>query len=64
MKRLVKILRIAALAVLLVWALYAPLYAYTRGHLVGYRDGVNDTLTRIVKAWPLIPMQDRTSKPL
>ena len=64
MKRLIRILRIAGLAVLLVWAIYAPLFAYTRGHLSGYRDGVNDTLTRIVKAWPLIPLQDRTSKPL
>jgi len=63
-KRLVRLVRIAALAVLLVWAIYAPLFAYNRGHLIGYRDGVNDTLTRIVKAWPLIPMQDRSSRPL
>jgi hypothetical protein len=64
MKRLLRLVRITGLALLLVWAIYAPLFAYTRGHLIGYRDGVADTLTKIVKAWPLVPMQDRSSKPL
>jgi hypothetical protein len=64
MKRLFRALRLAALAVLIVWGIYAPLFAYNRGHLIGYRDGVTDTLTRIVKAWPLVPLKDNTSKPL
>jgi hypothetical protein len=65
MKRMIRILRMCGLAVLIVWAIYAPMFAYTRGHLAGYRDGVSDTITRIVKAWPLIPMNDRaSSRPL
>ena len=64
MTRLLRALRIAALAVLIVWGIYAPLFAYNRGHLVGFREGVTETLTRIVKAWPLVPLKDNTSTPL
>ena len=64
MKRLVRLLRIAGLAALIVYAVYAPIYAYNRGHLAGYREGVSETITRIVKAWPLIPMSERGSRPL
>ena len=64
MKRFVRLLRIAGLAALIVYAIYAPVHAYNRGHLAGYREGVSETITRIVKAWPLIPLSDRGSRPL
>ena len=64
MNRAGRILRLAGLVALIVYAIYAPIHAYHRGHLVGYREGVSETITRIVKAWPLIPMSERGSRPL
>ena len=64
MRRVGRLLRIASLAALIVYAIYAPIHAYHRGHLVGYREGVSETITRIVKAWPLIPMSERGSRAL
>jgi hypothetical protein len=64
MSRLLRLLRLAGLAVLIVYAIYAPLYAYNRGHLAGYREGVSETLTKIVKAWPLVPLADRVGRQL
>ena len=59
MNRVLRLLRLAGLAALIVYAIYAPIHAYNRGHLAGYRQGVSETLTKIVKAWPLVPLADQ-----
>jgi hypothetical protein len=64
MKRAARLLRLAGLAALIVYAIYAPLHAYNRGHLAGYRQGVSETLTKIVKAWPLVPLAERAGREL
>lgn len=64
MSRAVRLLRLAGLAALIVYAIYAPIHAYERGRNAGYREGVSETITRIVKAWPLIPLSNRGSRPL
>ena len=64
MKRAARLLRLAGLAALIVYAIYAPLHAYNRGHLAGYRQGVSETLTKIVKSWPLVPLAERAGREL
>ena len=61
---LFRLLRLCVLAILVVWAIYAPVHAYNQGRLVGYKEGVTETLTKIVKAWPLVPLGERGSKEL
>jgi hypothetical protein len=53
-----------ALAVLILWAIYAPVHSYNQGRLVGYREGVTETLAKIVKSWPLVPLTDRAGRHL
>lgn len=63
-RMLLRLMRLCALAILIVWAIYAPVHAYNQGRLAGYREGVAETLTKIVKAWPLVPLTERGSKDL
>jgi hypothetical protein len=63
-RRLLRLLQMCALAVLIVWAIYAPVHAYNQGRLVGYREGVTETLSKIVKSWPLLPLTDRAGRQL
>jgi hypothetical protein len=63
-RRLLRLLRICGLAVLIVWAIYAPVHAYNQGRLVGYRQGVTETLGKIVKSWPLVPLSDGAGRHL
>jgi hypothetical protein len=63
-RRVLRLLQMCALAVLIVWAIYAPVHAYNQGRLVGYREGVSETLGKIVKSWPLVPLTDRAGRQL
>ena len=63
-RRVLRLLQMSALAVLVVWAIYAPVHAYQQGRLVGYREGVSETLNKIVKSWPLVPLADRAVRHL
>jgi hypothetical protein len=63
-RRALRLLQMSALAVLIVWAIYAPVHAYQQGRLVGYREGVSETLNKIVKSWPLVPLTDRAGRHL
>jgi len=63
-RRLLRLLQMCALAGLIVWAIYAPVHAYNQGRLVGYREGVSETLGKIVKSWPLVPLTDRGGRHL
>ena len=63
-RRMLRLLQMCAFAVLIVWAIYAPMHAYNQGRLAGYREGVTETLTKIVKSWPLMPLTDRAGRQL
>jgi hypothetical protein len=63
-RRVLRLLQMCALAVLIVWAIYAPVHAYNQGRLAGYREGVSETLGKIVKSWPLVTLTDRAGRPL
>ena len=63
-RRMLRLVQMCALAVLLVWAIYGPVHAYNQGRLVGYREGVSETLGKIVKSWPLLPLTDRAGRHL
>jgi hypothetical protein len=63
-RRVLRLLQICALALLIVWAIYAPVHAYNQGRLIGYREGVTETLGKIVKSWPLVPLTDRAGQRL
>lgn len=61
---MLRLIRLCCLAILVVWAIYAPVHAYNQGRLVGYREGVTETLAKIVKSWPLMPAGERVGRQL
>jgi hypothetical protein len=63
-RRMLRLVQMCALAVLILWAIYAPVHSYNQGRLVGYREGVTETLAKIVKSWPLVPLTDRAGRHL
>ena len=64
MSWLFRLLRLCCLALLAGLAIYAPIHAYNQGRLAGYREGVAETLTKIVKSWPLMPAGERMGRQL
>lgn len=64
MRWVFRLLRLCCLALLLAWSIYAPIHSYNQGRLVGYREGVSETLTKIVKSWPLMPAGERVGRQL
>lgn len=53
---LARYLGLGLLAVLGAWAIFAPLFAYTRGRLDGYLSGIELTVNPAQEIRPALPM--------